>query len=383
MRVIFHVDMDTYFVSVERLSFPWLVGKPVIVGGRTLRSVVASCSYEARKLGIRSGMPMVRAMRLAPDAAIISGSHGSYTSYTRRILRILLSFSPLVDPASIDEAFMDVSGVIRGRSPRELAAQVQEEILDGTGLWASIGIARNRFLAKMASKEAKPRGILELEADDIINFPVGSIWGVGPAAQRRFLTLGIEKIADLRRFTRQQLRAILGKHGESLYYLSRGIDDSPVVPGDLIPRPLSISNEHTFSTDVLKPREYLPVLAAMSQKVARRARDSGLAGSTVTLKYRLSNLQRRSRAQALAGYTDSARTIYTAARNLARFAIKSRVRLIGVCLGTLTDESRRQLEIFGGRSVKIDKTIDRIRHRYGEKAVTGGRTIAEDHIHRE
>lgn len=375
MSVIFHIDMDTYFVSVERLSFPWLKGKPVIVGGRTLRSVVASCSYEARELGVSSGMPIVRAMRLAPDAAIISGSHGSYTSYTRKILEILISFSPVVDPASIDEAFMDVSGVIGDRPPREFASHIQKNVLDATGLWGSIGIARNRFLAKMASKEAKPRGIAELGPDDIIDFPVGRIWGVGPAAQRRFLSLGIEKIADLRKFTRQQLRALMGKHGESLYFLCRGIDDSPVVPGDLSSAPGSISNEHTFSTDVTELREYLPVLAMMSQKVARRARDKGLAGNTVTLRYRLSNLQRRSRARSLAVYTDSARTIYTIARSLARRAIDSRIRLIGVCLSSLTDESGSQLEIFGGRSRKVDTAIDRIRHRYGEGAVTGGRTI--------
>ncbi len=375
MRSILHIDMDTYFVSVERLSFPWLEGKPVIVGGRTLRSVVASCSYEARAFGVRSGMPIVKAMRLAPGAAIISGSHGSYASYTRRILEILLSFSPILDPASIDEAFMDITSVIGNGSPREMALRIQKDILEGTGLWASVGIARNRFLAKMASGEAKPRGIAELKPDDIVDFPVGRIWGVGPATQRRFLSLGIERIADLRQFTRQQLRGILGKHGESLYLLCRGIDDSPVVPGDLARQPLSISNEHTFSTDVMKPDEYLPVLAMMSQKVARRARDKGLAGSTVTLKYRLSNMQRRSRARLLAEYTDNARTIYTAARSLARLAINSRIRLIGVCLTSLTDESGRQLEIFGGRNEKVIMAIDHIRYRYGEKAVTGGRTI--------
>ena len=184
MRVIYHIDMDTYFVSVERLSFPWLEGRPVIVGGRTLRSVVASCSYEARALGVRSGMPIVAAMRLAPDSAVVSGSHGSYASYTRRILEVLLSHSPVVDPASIDEAFMDVTGVLGSRSPFELASLIQHDVLHATGLWASIGIASNRFLAKMASGMAKPRGIRKLEPDDITEFPVGMIWGVGPATRR-------------------------------------------------------------------------------------------------------------------------------------------------------------------------------------------------------
>ena len=374
-RTIFHIDMDTYFVSVERLSFPWLNGKPVIVGGRTLRSVVASCSYEAREKGVSSGMPIVRAMRLAPDAVIISGSHGSYTSYTRKILQVLLTFSPIVDPASIDEAFMDVTGVIGSSSPHELAIRIQKAILDRTGLWASIGIAQNRFLAKMASNRAKPKGVVELKPDDIIDFPVGRIWGVGPVTQRRFFTLGIERIADLHRFTQQQLRALLGKQGDSLYFLCRGIDDSPVVPGDLASQPLSISNEHTFSTDVLEPEEYLPVLALMCQKVARRARDKGLAGSTVTLKYRLSNLQRRSRAYALSGQTDSARILYSIAALLARSAVHSRIRLIGVCLSSLSQESGRQQEMFGDKGRVIDSTVDSIRHKFGEKSITGCRTL--------
>jgi DNA polymerase-4 len=307
---------------------------------------------------------------------VVSGSHGSYASYTRRILEVLLSYSPLVDPASIDEAFMDVTGVIGGRSPLELASLIQKDILDTTGLWGSIGMAGNRFLAKMASGRAKPRGITFLGPDDIVDFPVGRIWGVGPATQRRFLSLGIERIEDLRHFSRQQLRALLGKHGDSLYLLCRGIDDSPVIPGDLSPGPISISNEHTFGTDVIEPEEYLPVLALMSQKVARRARDKGLAGSTVTLKYRLSSMQRRSRARALPYHTDSARIIYTAARDLARTAVNSRIRLIGVCLSALTDQPCRQLEIFGGRAGMIDSAIDLIRRRYGERSVTSCRTLA-------
>lgn len=375
MRVIFHIDMDTYFVSVERLSFPWLEGKPVIVGGRTLRSVVASCSYEARELGVHAGMPMVRALKLAPDAAVISGSHGSYSSYTRRILKVLLSYTPVVDPASIDEAFMDVTGVIADESPRSLALRIQKDIVETTGLWGSVGIAENRFLAKMASREAKPRGVAVLRPEDIADFPVGRIWGVGPATGNRFRSLGIERISQLREFTRPQLRALLGKHGDCLYLLCRGIDDSPVVPGDLSPRPLSISNEHTFRTDVLEPEDYLPVLAALSQKVARRARDKGLAGSTVTLRYRLSSMQRRSRAKSLPLQTDSGRTIYAVARDLAETFIRSRIRLIGVCLSGLTDQAGRQLDIFGGTKVKVESTVDRIRHRYGEAAVTGGRTL--------
>jgi len=374
-RTLFHVDMDTYFVSVERLAFPWLEGIPVVVGGRSLRSVVASCSYEARKKGVHAGMPMVRAMRLAPDAVLVSGSHGSYTSYSRRILKVLLSFTPLLEPVSIDEAFMDVSRIPMDCTPVEFGRRVQMAVLDATGLWASIGVARNRFLAKMASKQAKPRGVVRLEPEDIGGFPVGSIWGVGPKSQRRFLSLGIERIEDLRRFSRQQLRALLGKHGDGLYFLCRGEDDSPVVPGDVEGQPLSIGNEHTFNADVSRPEDYLPVLALMAQKVARRARDKGLAGTTVTLKYRLSDLQRRTRARRISEPTDSDRVIYATARSLAQESIRSRIRLIGVCLSTLVPEPGRQIDLFGGRDSELDGTVDSIRHKYGEKVVTGCRTI--------
>lgn len=377
LRTVFHVDMDTYFVSVERLAFPWLAGRPVVVGGRSLRSVVASCSYEAREKGVHAGMPMVMAMRLAPDAVLVSGSHGSYTSYTRKILEVLLSFTPIVEPVSIDEAFMDVTRVPMDCTPVEFGRRVQGAVLEATGLWGSIGVARNRFLAKMASRKAKPMGVALLQPDDIGGFPVGSIWGVGPRTQRRLLTLGIERIEDLRRFSREQLRAILGKHGDGLYYLCRGEDDSPVVPGDTEGGPLSISNEHTFNADVSRPEEYLRVLALMAQKVARRTRDKGLAGCTVTLKYRLSNLQRRTRAKRISEPTDSDRVIYAAARSLALESIRSRIRLIGVCLSSLVPEHGSQMELFGGREREVEGTVDGIRHKYGEKVITGCRTLGD------
>jgi DNA polymerase IV len=379
-RTILHLDMDTYFVSVERLSFPWLEGRPVVVGGRSLRSVVASCSYEARERGVHAGMPMVQALRLSPDAVLVSGSHGSYSSYTRRILKVMLSFSPMVEPVSIDEAFMEITGVPTRSTPTEFASDLQRAIHDATGLWGSVGVAGNRFLAKMASKRAKPRGVLTLGPDDITDFPVGSIWGVGPKTQRRFLSLGIERVGDLRRFTRHQLRALMGKHGEGLYYLCRGLDDSPVIPGDFSDQPLSISNEHTFEADVSAPEDYLPILSHLCQKVARRTRDAGLAGSTVTLKYRLSNLQRRTRARVLPAPTDIDRFIYAAARSLALDAVRERIRLIGVCLSSLVPASGCQMELFGGGGDAVTGTVDGIRRKYGEKAITGCRTLARGHV---
>jgi len=321
-------------------------------------------------------MPMVRALRLSPDAVLVSGSHGSYSSYARRILQVMLSFSPRVEPVSIDEAFIDITGVPTSRTPLDFASELQSAIHDATGLWGSVGVAGNRFLAKMASRRAKPRGVLRLDPEEIADFPVGSIWGVGPKTANRLLTLGIEKIGDLRRFSRQQLAAFMGKHGEGLYYLCRGIDESPVVPGDVNGQPLSISNEHTFDTDVSAPEDYLPVLSCLCQKVARRTRDAGLAGSTVTLKYRLGDLQRRTRARALPIPVNGDRPIYVAARSLALEAVRTRIRLIGVCISSLAPASGRQMELFGGEEEMMTGVVDRIRHRYGEKSITGCRTLA-------
>ncbi len=375
-RTVFHIDMDAYFVAVERLSFPWLRGRPVIVGGRSLRSVVASCSYEAREMGVSAGMPMVQALRLAPDAALVSGSHESYASYSRRVVRVLAGFSPMVEPVSIDEAFMDVTGVPGSDAPLGLAREVQRAVLSETGLWGSVGVAGNRFLAKMASKRAKPRGVVLLTPDDIGSFPVNAIWGVGPRSGARLRSLGIERIGDLRRFTRMQLRGMMGGiHGDRLFFLCRGIDDAPVVPARDAGAPDSIGNEQTFPVDFSSPEEYLPVLSGLCQKVARRARDKGLVGSTLTLRYRLSNLRRKSRATGLPVPTDSYRVIYPAARSLALTAIRSRIRLIGVCLTSLSPAAGVQLDLFSCPGTDVDGVEDEVRRKYGERALSRGRVL--------
>ena len=230
--LILHVDMDTYFVSVERLAFPWLNGIPTAVGGSSPRSIIASCSYEARALGIHAGMPVYKARRLAPDLQIVSGSHHSYESYTKRIFRILFSFTSKVQPVSIDEGFMDVTDVLQGNNPISFGRKIQKIIFDETGLWASIGIAENKLLAKMASKYAKPQGVAVLTPEDIIDFPISAIWGLGPATQKKFKAMGVEFISDLRKFTKKEFESMFGKYGENLYYACRGIDDDPVIAQD-------------------------------------------------------------------------------------------------------------------------------------------------------
>jgi len=374
-RRILHVDMDAYFASVELLSRPELLGKPVIVSGNPeLRTVVTSCTYEAKALGVRSGMPLVQALKLAPGAAVVQGSFHRYRTYTGRIFRVLLSWTPRVDPVSIDEAFMDVTECCTDHEA--LAREVQRRILDETGLWASVGAAGNRLLAKMASKRAKPRGVCLLGPDDILPFPVDRLWSVGPETAKQLRMFGIATIADLRDMPMHQLKAILGLHGQELYYMARGIDDTPVHLFGDTEAPLSIGHEHTFHVDVLHPDDYLPILALMCQKVARRARDKGFRGRTVTLKYRLRNLKRLTRRRQLPRPTDQDQTIFMAAREMAAGAVKSHIRLIGVSISGLEPASEAQLDFFPPDTAALNLASDGIRHRYGERAIFSGRVLS-------
>ncbi len=373
-RRILHVDMDAYFASVELLSRPELRGKPVIVSGNPeLRTVVTSCTYEAKALGVRSGMPLVQALKLAPDAAVVQGSFHCYRTYTGRIFRVLLSWTPRVDPVSIDEAFMDVTACCADHVA--LAREVQQAILEETGLWASVGAGSNRLLSKMASKMAKPRGVCLLEPDDILPLPVDRLWGVGPETAKRLHMFGIATIADIGNTPMSQLKAILGLHGQELYFMARGIDITPVRLFGETSIPLSIGHEHTFHVDVLHPRDYLPVLALMCQKVARRARDKGFRGRVVTLKYRLRNLKRFTRRRKLSTPTNQDQMIFRAARDMAAEAVKSHIRLIGVSISDLEPFAEAQLDLFLPDTTGLNRATDTVRHRYGERSICSGRAL--------
>jgi DNA polymerase-4 len=374
-RAILHVDMDAYFASVEVLARPELSGRPVIVSGDpSLRTIVSSCSYEAKRRGITSGMPLLRALRLVPDAVVVEGDFHKYTTCTKRIISVLLSVTHRIEPVSIDEAFLDATGIPPG--PLELARRVQEEILRRTGLWASVGIGPNKLLAKMASKKAKPRGIRELGPDDIIDFHVQTLWGVGPETTRLLAGYGVRTVRDLRTFPRSRLRLLLGMPGESLYFLCRGVDPTPVIPFYEEPGPQTINHEHTFERDVALPREYLPMLALMAQKVGRRSRDEGYAGSLVILKYRLSDLRCLSRSKRLGIPTDQDQVIFKTAMELASEAVRSPIRLIGVGLGDLVQAAGLQLRLFRDGTAELNQVVDLVRKKYGERAVTSCRTIS-------
>ena len=375
-RTILHIDMDAYFASVEILGRPELREKPVIVSGNPLlRTVVSSCNYIAKRRGVSSGMPLTRALRLIPDAVIVEGSSGKYTTYTRRILRILLGFTPFVEPVSIDEVFLELHDSRMRDNPSRVSAALQQLILEKTGLWASIGIGRNKLLAKMASRRAKPRGICRLEPDDISDFPVDSIWGVGPETTATLQKFGMRTVGDLRGLGLTQLRMMLGAHGEVLFFLCRGVDHTPLIPYDETEPPKSISHEYTFPGDVVTSEEYLPVLANMAQKVGRRARDEGYRGCSITLKYRLPDLKGRSRTRGISRPTDQDQLILRIARELADEALGFPIRLIGVSLGKLVPSSYGQQELFEERSRKVNRLSDQVREKYGEKSIMSARCL--------
>jgi DNA polymerase-4 len=374
-RSILHVDMDAYFASVEVLARPELEGRPVIVSGDpSLRTVVSSCSYEAKRRGVKSGMPLLKALGLVPEAVVVEGDFHKYTTYTKKILSVLLSVTHRIEPVSIDEAFLDATGIPAG--PLELARYVQLEVLGRTGLWASVGVGPNKLLAKMASEKAKPQGISFLGPDDIVDFRIETLWGVGPETTRLLSGYGIRTVNDLRTFSRSRMKLILGMPGESLYFLCRGIDPSPVIPFYEEPGPQTINHEYTFERDVLLPREYLPVLALMAQKVGRRSRDEGYAGSLVTLKYRLSDLRYLSRSRRLSHPTDQDQAIFRAAMELAGEAFRSPIRLVGVGLGALMPSAGLQIPLFHDGVAELNRAADRVRRKYGERSITSCRTLA-------
>ncbi|MCK5785030.1 MAG: DNA polymerase IV [Candidatus Sabulitectum sp.] len=373
-RRILHVDMDAYFASVELLGREELHGRPVIVGGDPgFRSVVTSCTYEARKHGVHAGMAMTRALNLVPNAVILSGSFARYKTYSNRVFEVLLSFTPRVQATSIDEAFMDLTGTSGGIIKR--AREIQKAVYDATSLWCTVGCGPNRLLAKMASNLNKPKGAGLLMPDDIVDLPVGAIWGIGPGTAGKLGMFGIDTIGRLRTLSRGVLRSILGSGGEEIYRYARGIDDRPVRFFGYREPPKSMGHEHTFSHDVSLPEEYMPALAMVCQKTGYRAREGGWLGGVVTLKYRLRNMKRITRQKILASPTDQDQTILQAAEKMARQHIDEPIRLIGVSISHFVPSESAQLSFFPEKTVELNRAADRVRNRYGDKAMVSARSL--------
>lgn len=378
-RVVMHVDMDAFFAAVEENLLPILRGKPVIVGGpANSRGVASTANYAARAYGVRSATPLRQAAKLCPDAHFISSTFGAYGDYSRRIVDTLHKFSPCVEPASVDEAYLDVTGMERHyESPWALAQALKAAIRDEFDLTCSVGIAPNKLLAKMASSQNKPDGLSAVEEHDAIEWlapqPVSNLWGVGARTEESLTSLGIRTVGHLQALSREALIRRFGKWGHVLHDLARGIDNGTVIPRDERPTEKSISHEHTFASDTDDPVLWHATLLALSDRVGRRVRRAGLEGRTVTLKFRTHDFVTRTRAHTLERPTASENTIFGAiCRLLQEFQMQGcKVRLLGVCMSHFVPAGSGELfqDPREARSDDVTRTVDKIRDRFGSDSI--------------
>jgi DNA polymerase-4 len=378
--------MDAFYASVELRRRPELRGKPVVVGGAGNRGVVAAASYEARAYGVHSAMPSVRAQRLCPHAVFLPGDYDHYAEVSRHVMAIFGSFTPLVEPISLDEAFLDVRGAIRLHgSPVDIAHRIRARILDEEGLRCSVGVAPNKFLAKLASEAAKPRasrkgplpgaGVRVVAAGDELAFlhplPVGAVWGVGPATLARLTRLGVRTVGDLAALPVTIVCSALGDAaGRHLHALSWGRDDRPVVPEQ---RPKSIGHEETYATDLHEAAAVDAEVVRLSDAVAARLRRAGLGGRTVTLKVRFHDFRTITRSATLSDPVDSGTLLARTAKGLAeKIDPSSGVRLLGVSVSGLSEHPTQQLSLTeqdAGSWTEVDAAVDAIRARFGDRAI--------------
>jgi DNA polymerase IV len=382
-RAIMHLDMDAFFAAIEQTIHPALKGKPVIVGGMPdSRGVVSTCSYEARNYGIHSAMPMKQACKLCPDGVYINTSGDKYSYMSLQVLEIMGNYSPAVEPASIDEAYADLTGIYQRYGGLEnVARAIKSEIKEKLGLTASIGIGPNRFVAKMASSSNKPDGLVIIKPDEVTQFlwvrPVEHLWGVGPKSAETLKKIGINTIGDLAKTSEVKLKAMFGIGGIGLHRMAHGQGGDEVRESHLESDTKSMGHEHTFDKDTNDQCKVLGLLLYLSDRVSRRLRQSGYMGRTVTLKLRKSNFTRLTRAMTLNVYIDTEKEIYQASRKLLldyRF-LDSPIRLIGVGVSHLKKRECENLDSFLinydplKKSREIDKLLDNLRDKHGEESI--------------
>ncbi|RFA11113.1 DNA polymerase IV [Subtercola boreus] len=372
-----HIDMDAFFASVELLEHPELRGLPVIIGGAGGRGVVTSATYEARRFGVHSAMPTARALQLCPKAIVLPSHHEKYRHYSAQVMNVFRDVTPLVEPLSIDEAFLDVAGARRLLgSPSTIGAAVRARVFAETGLTCSVGAASTKFIAKMASGRAKPDGMLVVPASESLAFlhplPVGALWGVGASTAEALTRLGIRTVGDLAATPLQTLVSRVGEaSGQKLHSLANGHDRRSVVTERV---EKSIGHEMTFEFDMSDPRQLRLELLRLSDQVAVRLRRAGLAAKTVALKVRFSDFSTISRSRTLSEPTDLAQTISDAARDLFdHVGLEQRVRLIGVRAENLVEahETVHQPSLWEDESAApsswrdAEVTVDRVAEKFG------------------
>lgn len=380
---IIHVDMDAFFASVEQLDDPQLKGKAVIVGGSVeKRGVVAAASYEVRKFGVHSAMPMAHAVRLAPNAIVLPVRMKRYVELSHKIHEIFARYTSQIEPISLDEAFLDVTGSIRlFGSAKKIGRRIKSEIKDELGLVASVGIAPNKFLAKLASDLEKPDGfviITEQDKQKILDpLPISEIWGVGKVTEKALKIAGINTIKQLRQTQPEYLRSILGNQTPHILNLAQGIDDRQV---ESVHITKSISSEHTFAVDVDDKDILLSVLLAQVEEVAHRLRMGDLEARTITLKLRYGNFKTITRSTTFNKPTNTTKVLWQEAKTVFLKWHKksaSALRLLGFGTSGLIAEGTGQKELFTDpeeeKQKRLDKAFDRIKNRYGDDAVKRGR----------
>ena len=383
---ILHVDMDAFFASVSELDYPQYRGKPLVVGAGS-RGVVLSANYAARKFGIRAAMPVARAQRMAPTAIFIPPNHERYSEVSRRVMEIFFEYTPYVEPLSLDEAFLDVTGSQRlFGSGRDIAQAIRKRVSEQEKITCSVGISTTKFIAKLASGRCKPDGMLEIAHDRILTFlhplPVSEIWGVGPKTNDELQRLGLRTVADIANTPIETLKRALGESaGVTLYELAWARDYREVVPD--APEK-SISAAETFSYDLENREEIFRELLRLTERATHRLRKRELRSKTIGLKVRFSDFTTITRSKTVSLPMNGTHEIYEIAKDLY-IALKldgARIRLLGISLENLSDESGsvEQLEL-GEREVgwrEAQAAIDRAINRFGRDSVKPARLIGDD-----
>jgi DNA polymerase IV len=386
-RIIFHVDMDAFFASVEQRDRPALKGKPVIVGadpkGGRGRGVVSTCSYEARVFGIRSAMPISKAYQLCPSGIFLPPDMGKYMEVSHQIFTVFSDFTPDVEPISCDEAFLDMTHTFHlFGTPVETGAVIKKRVLDRIHLTASVGIAPNKLIAKMASDHCKPDGLLEITAEHVLEFlwplPVRALWGVGEETENVLKEIGINTVGDLAKTPRVSLMKIFGINGDHLWMLANGYDDRSVAAGDDAGAK-SVSREYTFEEDSNDRKILYEILGELSEDVSRKLRKERLKGKTITLKLRSSDFKTITRAETLSDRTNFFDEIYKTARRLfdGCWPPQRKIRLIGVRVSNF-ENPYYQESLFSDQNAqqkeRVHKAVDQIKDKYGEHSIRRGTT---------
>jgi DNA polymerase-4 len=379
---IAHIDCDAFYATIEKRDDPSLADKPVIVGGGK-RGVVAAACYVARTYGIRSAMPMFEARRRCPDAVVIKPNMAKYVQVGREVRKAMFALTPLVEPLSVDEAFLDLTGTQRlhGMSAAKVLARFASEVERRLGITVSIGLSVNKFLAKIASDLDKPRGFAILGQNEAVTFladkPVEFIYGVGAVSAAKLAADGFRTIADLQRGEERELMRRYGEEGARLWRLARGIDSRAVDPER---DTKSVSAETTFERDIGEFRPLEQYLWELTERVSMRLKANALAGSTVTLKLKSADFKIRTRARALSAPTQLASRIFAAGRDLLKHEVgTTRFRLIGIGVSNLEDaEGDDFADLIDRRAAEAEHAVDRLRSKFGRNAVVKGLALDEN-----